>query len=368
MEKKVIINGIFLILLSFIIIVLTLRYLPTTDKECIEANLLTNIKYDGCYDLGMKNIFLTINRMDNYEIRDISLSFIDSKEREFKITNLPGHNQTKTYQFNASRNPGTVYISLNIPNINNCKDPKMTILKECSSEKHSISSSISSTDPFSFLEENQNRPFQESSLLLESLIEKERIWTTICRSEWLCQDWEKCEEDIQRRECSDKNKCPIPTGSPQFTRACGNICIENWVCKWSDCRDGFTTPTCTDQNNCGTRFAELKKLPCRMTGECTPNIECTPWSKCKIDYNFNDLITKIESINGTKIRLCEDKNNCIDPTHEIGRCSISIDIGTRKRIIQNNLFIEIYNRLTNKIIATIKYDEDPDSSSINIYF
>ncbi len=368
MEKKIKIHGIILILLSLAIITLVLIYAPTSNNQCIEANLLADIKYDGCYDANIKNIFLTIERKDNYEIRSIIHSFIDSEEREFKITNLPKYNQTKIYQFNASKNPGTIYLALDIPNIINCEEPKIVILKDCSSEKHDLSSTISSTEPFTFFDDSRDIPFQESSLLLEALVEKERIWTTICQSEWLCQDWEECEGDIQRRECFDKNKCPIPTGSPKFTRNCGNFCTENWVCTWSNCKDGFTKPTCIDQNNCGTKFTELKKLACREVGDCVPNIKCTPWSNCKINYNFNDLITKTRIINGTKIRLCEDKNNCINPKYELIRCSINMDVGARKIVRQGDLFIEIYNRLDNRIITTIKDNRDSESSSIDIYF
>ena len=89
MEKKIKIHGIILILLSLAIITLVLIYAPTSNNQCIEANLLADIKYDGCYDANIKNIFLTIERKDNYEIRSIIHSFIDSEEREFKITNLP---------------------------------------------------------------------------------------------------------------------------------------------------------------------------------------------------------------------------------------------------------------------------------------
>ena len=112
----------------------------------------------------------------------------------------------------------------------------------------------------------------------------------------------------------------------------------------------------------------MKKLACKTTGECTPDIKCTPWSKCGIDYNFDDLITTIKTMNEIKIRLCEDQNNCIDPTYEVGKCSLSIDVGARKKVVQNNIFIEVYNRLTNKIIATIKDQRDSDSSSIDISF
>ncbi|MFH1238244.1 MAG: hypothetical protein V1491_02290 [archaeon] len=367
-KKVIIINSVFLVLLSFIIIVLTLTYLPTIGEECIEANLLTNIKYEGCYDISTKSIFLSIDRQDNYEINSISSSFIDNEEKEFKITNLPEHNQIKTYQFNALKDPKIVYISLDIPNIINCEEPKIVILKECSSEKQNISSSISSTEPFNLFEEMQGKPFQESDLLLENLVDRERVWTTICQSEWVCQDWEECEEDIQRRECLDKNNCFIPTENPLFTKTCGYRCRENWICKWSSCLNGFTNPTCTDIYNCGTEFTKPGIISCKEPGECIPDIKCTPWSKCEIDYNFEDLTIKTETINGTKIRLCEDKNSCTDLTYEVGRCSITVDIEARKKVVQNTLFIEIYNKLTNKIVAIIKDDRNSGASSLDIYF
>lgn len=368
MEQKIKINSIILILLSIAVVILILVYTPLSNNECIEANILAEIIYDGCYDPNTESLFLTIEREDYYQINEIALSFIGLKERVFKITNLPRYNQSKTYQFNSSKNPGTVYISLDIPSIKNCEEPKIVILKECSSKKQNISSSISSTEKFDIIFGDQIRTFQDSGLLPESLVEKERIWATICESKWLCESWEECKDNIQRRRCLDENKCPIPTGSPQFTRNCGNICTENWICTWSNCIDGFTTPTCRDQNNCGTRFTELKKLACKTLGECIPNIKCTLWSKCGIDYNFDDLITTIETMDETKIRLCEDQNNCIDPTYEIGKCSISVDISARKTVVQNNIFIEIYNRLTNKIIATIRDRRDADSSLVDISF
>ena len=204
MEQKIKIHTTILILLSLAIIVLVIIYASPTNNECIETNILADIIYKGCYDAEAENLFLTIERLDKYQIDDITLSFIDDEERIFSITNLPEYNQSKTYQFNASRNPGTIYLSLDIPYIKNCEEPKIVILKECSSEKQNISSSISSTGNFFTPDKDSLGIFQDSGLLPSSLVEKERIWMTICESKWICESWEECEGDVQRRKCEDQ--------------------------------------------------------------------------------------------------------------------------------------------------------------------
>jgi hypothetical protein len=43
-----------------------------------------------------------------------------------------------------------------------------------------------------------------------------------CESEWDCADWEDCENDQQRRYCSDANDCSEPTSdAPDMIRDCG---------------------------------------------------------------------------------------------------------------------------------------------------
>jgi len=169
-------------------------------------------------------------------------------------------------------------------------------------------------------------------------------------------------------ECKDVKDCFIPTEVPESVKYCDGTCVENWECEWSDCKGGFTTPDCKDLNSCGTSYDIPQKLECGSERECAPDIKCSEWSACEVDYNFGDLVKgEISTLTGSKSRFCVDKSGCTDSNQEVKECSVGIDIYTKRFSKCGQDFIGVYNRLDNELIARISEGtEDKPYLNINL--
>ncbi len=122
-----------------------------------------------------------------------------------------------------------------------------------------------------------------------------------CISDWECSEWEPeiCpSNNIQTRNCFDKNSCAVPVNEPVTQRTCGSVC------------EGLTCGSCQQINTSSCLCEEL--LPCCGNGICEqgennqvcpsdciqicqPDWTCSGWSACQ---------------NGQRTRQCSDLNNC----------------------------------------------------------
>ena len=207
-----------------------------------------------------------------------------------------------------------------------------------------------------------------SDVFATDLIEKEAIWDNKCSSNWQCGVWEECSDGIQRRTCEDSKNCYVPTKKPETVKYCNGNCVENWECSWSKCSGGFTTPDCVDINSCGTNYKLPQKLSCGDNNmQCTPDIACSAWSECEVDYNFIDLVgSSISDLTGSKSRICSDSNKCSAPQTEMKDCSVEIDVYTRRFDKCGKEYIGVYNRLDNEMIARIDAGTK-DDPHLNLY-
>lgn len=379
MQKKWLVLNILVLLIVVVMlvwIVWTFSFSQTVapPEECVEVNKVTSFVYDVCYDAYSKNIFIEAKRSsDTYNIKSLEISFFDFIEKSFDLTDVPNTKESRAYKIPADKNPKNVYVSLNIIKDFSapiCEEPRSLFVRYCplGEQEDNVNVSISplggvNADDFIEIERS---PSQNSDVMGLNLVDKERIWKSQCESRWDCGIWEDCDGSVQRRECKDTNDCFIPTEVPATVQYCDGTCVENWECEWSDCRDGFTVPKCKDLNSCGTSYDVPQKLACGGRGECVPNVQCSEWSSCEVDYSFIDLVEgNINSLTGSKYRSCVDKNGCADSQQEVRACSVGVDIYTKRFSKCGQDFIGVYNRLDNDLIARISEGDD-DKPYLNI--
>jgi hypothetical protein len=343
-------------------------------EECVEVNKVASFVYDACYDAYSKNIFIEVKRSyDIYRLRAITFSFFDFSERSYTITDIPLTNGSKAYKVSAEKNPQNLDVSLDVVKDFSspvCPEPRRIFVRYCPSgiSQDGVNVTVSPLEDVELEEFIQvgKSSRQDSDILSLNLVEKERIWKSQCESSWTCGDWEDCIDGIQKRECTDSRDCFIPTDVPATSQYCDGGCVESWECEWSDCIGGFTVPKCVDKNECGTEFDIPQKLECNF-GDCIPNVVCGEWSDCSIDYNFMDLVEGgIQNLAGVKSRICKDENSCVNPVEETRKCSMSLDVYTKRFTKCGSDFVGIYNRLNNELIARIEEGKG-DEPFLNVH-
>jgi hypothetical protein len=350
---------------------------PGTEKiqECVSFESLINIKYESCYDINSQNIILRLDRYeDDYLPQEIKVNYDQNSEtKEFSSVKLPENNDVEAYKIPSIINPEEIEVFIQLKDLGNfinvCEQPKKIETIACDeSQLAGVYAEIILGDDTIEIQKSENQNLQQSDIISSDLIDEEAILELGCGSNWICEGWEICEDGIQKRECRDTNKCFIPTSIPDFTKSCGNTCEENWECSWSSCLNGITNPTCNDENSCGTIFSKPQSLDCSSSASssCIPEISCSEWSDCNVDYNFEDLITGIDEISGVRKRLCTDQKSCVPNTQEIKSCSVRIDVITEWDTSTGNGLLRIYNKATGQLIARVSGSSEGEQPSLNI--
>ena len=369
MQKRVaiVLNVLVLIVLMGFLIYLVSVFSDDGEKEivleCIDVNNVASFIYDACYDAYTKNILLEVRRgTDYYNLRNFKFSFFDFSQQSYILEDVPVVGGVKAYKIPAEKNPENIDVILGVVKDFSapiCVNPRKIFVKYCPDgiSENGIDVSIS---PFKETEVDDfvdvvKYSRESSDVLSLDLVEKERIWKSQCESRWDCSSWEACEDGVQKRECNDLKECFIPTDLPETVRSCDGSCEENWECEWSKCSGGLTTPTCRDLNSCGTEFDVPVPLECGGRNSCTPDIECSEWSECNVDYNFLDLVGgAVTNLEGSKSRVCRDLNKCGLDTNEVRSCSVGVDVYTKRIDKCGSSYIGVYDRLDNSLIASVE--------------
>jgi len=365
MQKKIVILNIILLIFIALILIYILASMISgifSHEECRELFSLINLKYDSCYNEATGSIILILNRgADSYNLNSITIAYTDITLKKSLISDIPKSNEIKDYSFNSSKNPVRIRIipELSIPVSNLCSTEKIILIPDCS-ETPSISASLILLEGGNISKNNT----QISDLISPKLVKEEQLWSSGCNSEWQCGSWEECTDGIQKRECKDKHGCQIPINPPDFTKNCNETCHEDWRCQWPPCENSYTTPVCQDMNNCGTYYLKPSALACENNG-CTPNPVCENWEPCKITLELDKLTENFQEIYGQRARLCHDLNNCLAPKYEVQSCSIKVDIYTKKVEWQGEEYLEIYDKISNKLLSRLKYSEN--NLNLNFY-
>jgi hypothetical protein len=366
-----ILNALVLVLISLTVIQIATKYLITPlpqDKTCNDASLYVSLKFEACYDFLTNNTFIAITRgHDRYKIKEINVSF---QERKFIIINVPEPDETTKYKFNLEAYPKKMGVLpvLDVDNI--CQSEKLVSIGYCSS-KEAIFANFTGKDFSTGVVESGGETVKvkadNADILSQDLVEKEKRIISDCKSEWECDDWGECINGVQKRECTDKKRCFIPTEVPDSARTCKVECKEEWKCEWSDCIGGYTTPSCTDIKKCGTDYSKPKKLACvkKKEGKCEINISCSDWTECRASYNFESLLKGVEQMGGTQSRICKDKSECIYPFIEDKGCPIRADITTEEVKWCGRTYLGVFDKLDKKLIARL---ERPKNNVLNLNF
>jgi len=367
--------GLVILLLVWIVWNFSFTEKVVEPEECIEVNKVSSFVYDACYDAYSKSIFLEAKRSsDSYKVNALELSFFDFLQKGYELTDVPSTKGSKAYKIPAEKNPQNIDISLDIVKDFSapiCEEPRRIFVDYCpviGDQDGAVNVSMSPLDGVEIEDFiTIKRPVrQDSDMLNLNLVEKERVWKSQCESDWECSEWESCDDGVQKRSCNDVKECFIPTDVPDTARYCDGTCAENWECEWSNCEGGFTIPECMDLSGCGTSYDIPQKLECDIDRQCLPDIECSEWSSCEVDYNFMDLVGgSISELTGSKSRICEDKNDCSDSREDVRSCSVGVDIYTKRFSKCGEDFVGIYDRLDNSLIARIS-EGDESNPYLNI--
>ncbi|MFZ5955775.1 MAG: hypothetical protein ACOYT4_05095 [Nanoarchaeota archaeon] len=362
---------IFFIILFLVFILAYFFFIGTTPEEpsCIDLNYVIKLDYDACY--FNDSIILSIKRYsDNYPINQIEAYVKEgSSINEFVFNTIPGPNKTEYYKIPAQKNPHEFNVKLGLGPVELkeiCREVnlKTILVNECNNTLIRPILNLSNNH----VQTNQGRinPTTEDSFEFNISTNLE----TNCSSDWNCSDWDECIDSVQRRKCVDNKNCFLVANVPDTVRSCikEEQCNENWECKWSACINGYSIPKCVDKNNCKTEFRKPTKLRCVEISECAPDMECSEWGNCNVDYNFENLVFGIEKTMGLRSRICKDKNKCIADVYESQDCFVSLDIYTKVLSVNGKNYLEVYNKLDNKLIARIALPEEGEYSfDINLF-
>lgn len=336
---------------------------PKTSEEiCTNIRDLTGLNYKACYHQYSKHIFLEIKNKDLvHDNTKFQITFLDDQTRTHKY-NLPKYNSSFFKMVPATESPLFAEIYLLSTTENYCNISKSVPVGNCPTsyqESPNIQAIISTTDKtinFSYSDDGKE--------VQVGVVDTDKIWELVCKSEWSCEEWGECINEVQKKECIDLQNCTIPTSVPQRVKSCDNICQEDWKCKWQECQNGVSTPTCTDQNNCETTFNKPTQIQC--TKKCTPDITCTDWSECSATYDFLTISGRDYSLSGQQTKICTDENSCVSTSVTTRDCLLVIDIYTTSFEECDKEYIGIYNSLNDELLVNIEKSNNPDKLNIDL--
>ena len=350
----------FAIVIGLIIIGGTFLFLffPLNHSEespiCNDIDAVINLNIVGCYDAYSNSVYLEVVRgSDLSKWRSMEINFFDFSMQSVSINDIPNFGRSKLYKLDSDRNP----LSLNINFIiseDECDYSKDIRIGYCSSELSSkdINSSLVLVGENLISKFTPIMSTVNTDTVSIDLIDKDSVWIAVCQSNWKCDDWEFCIDDIQKRSCIDVNGCTVPTNIPKRMKYCEENCEENWQCDWTQCEDGFSIPHCKDLNKCGTVYNVPSKVECRK--ECVPNIVCEDWNLCVPDYNFLTLSENEYLYGGVQSRICKDSNKCTNDVRETQECSTAVDVYIQPFTKCGEDYIGLYNNLDDSLIANLK--------------
>ncbi|MBU4086083.1 MAG: hypothetical protein KKB21_00745, partial [Nanoarchaeota archaeon] len=202
-----------LTLLVAISLLILLRYSSPVPQVNINncANPRISLKYNACYNSLTESISIKItNNEENYEISAMSIIFSNPNPKVFDIPQIPKRYSTEQCSFHSLKNPARISIETSLKNMPEefCnKSSSIIVLKNCdiSSQDLLLNLGISNYSSF-FIPEELNQTY-DTDTFSPDLFDERELFSSSCRSNWVCKDWEECINDIQRRECIDLSRC-----------------------------------------------------------------------------------------------------------------------------------------------------------------
>ena len=139
-------------------------------------------------------------------------------------------------------------------------------------------------------------------------------------------------------------------------------------------------------NNCGSENNKPEKIECMYDkkekefvpfvknekGEskeiCLPKWECSEFSECTADYTFNDVIEGRFKFEGKQERTCKDERKCKKVVIEKKKCNLAREIEVKKVKVNNEEYVEIYDKETGKKVAKVKETKTKEINKLDISF
>lgn len=298
-----------------------------------------SLKYSACYDFASRTILLQISGQSE---NSPQLILAETSGRITRILYTPP--KEARYVLFSEKNPLEIILTKN----SQCNSSKSLKLESCSTEKIPVTLNVYSGKTENITQENASKASSSG------MLEKTKV---SCASEWQCEDWGECINNIQKRDCKDKNNCIIPSKIPDSSKNCSELCKENWQCEWSECENNFTVPKCEDTNKCRTEFSKPGKIQCiNQKQNCIPQISCAEWSECSAEISIKTM----EELNsqGARKRICYDSNKCISAIQESVPCSLKQDIYSKVLRICGKDYLEITDKLNSEILARLSYSNN----------
>jgi hypothetical protein len=333
---------------------------------CIDVNRAAGFLYDVCYDSLSGNVLMLVEGNLEYEVVGFGVEFIDSSGgRKYDLV-YEDVDLDYLYRFGASSNPEMINLTLGVVEVFDlpvCDVPRVVSVKDCLTKnpgwgKGSVNGTVVEYGKYDVEPVEYDISEYNVSLLDE-------FWSSICVSNWSCGEWEECVEGYQYRDCVDLNGCYAALNVPNTVQICGEVCFEDWVCEWGDCVNGMMNPNCYDKNDCGTKYIFPPNVSCDFGGECVPDIVCSEWSSCDINYDFESLIGNgTLGISGVRSRVCRDSNDCVESLVDVKSCSVGEDVYTETFIECGGEYVGVYDANSDELVARI----ESSGSEVNIYF
>jgi len=344
--------------------------------DCIDVVKFDGFGYEACYDAYSEMVFLKVARVKgDYDVAKIDVSFVGLTSQSYELADVPAGGENRAFKLPSKKNPGNIEVRLDVNRDFEgfaCGSESVFVgYCPAGTSGEGVDVSISPIEGIGFKDfvEVQDMPDFDSDIIVMDLVDREAVWESTCKSDWECGEWEACDGEVSHRDCKDLNGCVIPTNSPITAQRCDGACVESWECEWGGCEYGWSSPKCLDLNSCGTSFEVPAKLPCEERGKCIPEVVCSDWSECDVDYDFEDLVGKdeVKEIKGGKSRICVDKKGCVETVKEEAICSISIDIYTKRLERCGYNYIGVYDVLDDSTLAILQ-EGSAGNNFLNIYF
>ena len=143
--------------------------------------------------------------------------------------------------------------------------------------------------------------------------------------------------------------------------------VSNWWCDGTDInRDGKVDLIDFDifSANYGTRN-------CSVTAPvvlCESDFVYGDWAECKVNYEFDDLLNRVEELEGRQSRFYEDRNGCVASGVEERVCSVELEVFAERVEWCGSDYYEIYEKATGKLLSRIKDNKQESIPSLDILF
>ena len=132
-----------------------------------------------------------------------------------------------------------------------------------------------------------------------------------------------------------------------FISFVSSACFPNYKCgEWGVCEEDLSSRTCVD-TSCGAKDI-IERQFCGDAA-CDSKIECGDWSSCNYFDKTNDIIEEKLIFEGSKERICYDKENCVSSFVEVESCSASTPVKVKKTTWCGKELVEIFDNEGNTV-------------------